>query len=128
MYDGWLPHPPDPADCAAGLLGIREAAAGAGRAAGDVTPALFVSVRIDEDAERARRALDAYARAVYGMPLERTQAAVTGSGDQVLARLGRYVAAGARHIVIRPGAPDLASQRDQMERIAALVPALRTLS
>jgi hypothetical protein len=50
---------------------------------------------------------------------------VTGSADQVLAGLARYVAGGARHIVTRLGALDLRSQRDQLERVAALIPAVR---
>ncbi|MGW1811349.1 LLM class flavin-dependent oxidoreductase [Streptomyces sp. NPDC002078] len=131
LYDGWLPYPPDPADYASGLLNVRAAAVGAGRRAQDVTPALFVSVRVTddgEDADSGRRGLDAYARAVYGMPLaelERIQAVVTGSAEEVRARLTRFVAAGARHLVVRLGAVDLASQRDQLERVAALIPALK---
>nr|WP_241832261.1 LLM class flavin-dependent oxidoreductase [Pseudofrankia sp. EUN1h] len=127
-YDGWLPYPPDPADYASGLREVRTAATDAGRAAEDITPALFVSVRIDDDVESGRQALDAYARATYGMPLEeleKIQAVVTGSADQVLAGLARYVAGGARHIVARLGALDLRSQRDQLERVAALIPAVR---
>jgi len=129
MYDGWLPYPPDPADYASGLRNVRKAAADAGRTAEDITAALFVSVHIDDDFESGRRALDAYARTTYGMPLEeleRIQAVVTGSAAQVLERLGRYVAAGVRHIVVRLGALDLRSQRDQLERAADLIPALRT--
>ncbi|MFC6023756.1 LLM class flavin-dependent oxidoreductase [Plantactinospora solaniradicis] len=128
MYDGWLPYPPDPADYAYGLVDVRRAAADAGRTAEDITPALFVSVRVDEGVETGRQALDAYVRASYGMPLEeleKIQAVVTGSAEQVHEGLARYVAAGARHIVIRLGALDLHSQRDQLERIAALIPAVR---
>ncbi|MGV4981202.1 LLM class flavin-dependent oxidoreductase [Streptomyces sp. NRAIS4] len=128
LYDGWLPYPPDPADYASGLLAIRAAAVDAGRRAQDVTPALFVSVRVDEDVESGRRELDAYARAVYGMPLadlERIQAVVTGSAEQVRERLTRYAAVGARHVVVRLGALDLAAQRDQLARVADLIPALK---
>ncbi|MEU9993148.1 LLM class flavin-dependent oxidoreductase [Streptomyces sp. NPDC048045] len=128
MYDGWLPYPPEPADYASGLRDIHRAAADAGRAAEDITSALFVSVRIDDDIESGRRALDDYARAVYGMPLEeleKIQAVVAGSPDQVRKRLGRYVAAGVRHIVVRLGALDLHSQRDQLERVADLIPAVQ---
>ena len=57
--------------------------------------------------------------------LEKIQAVVTGSADQVLEHLGRYVAAGARHIVARLGAPNLHSQRDQLERLADLIPAVQ---
>lgn len=128
MYDGWLPYPPAPADYAYGLRAVRTAAADAGRAAGDVTPALFVSVRIDDDVESGRRALEEYARATYGMALqelEQIQAVVTGSADQVLEGLRRYVAAGARHIVVRLGALGLRSQHRQLERVADLIPAVR---
>ena len=128
LYDGWLPYPPDPADYASGLRAVRKAAADAGRAAEDIAPALFVSVRIDHDTESGRRSLDGYARATYGMPLqelERIQAVVTGSADQVAERLGRYVAAGARHLVVRLGALDLRSQREQLDRVADLIPAVR---
>ncbi|MHC5262667.1 LLM class flavin-dependent oxidoreductase [Streptomyces sp. UC4497] len=128
LYDGWLPYPPDPADYASGLRTVHKAATEAGRETEDITPALFVSVRIDDDIERGRRAMDDYARATYGMPLEeleKIQAVVTGSADQVLEHLGRYVAAGARHIVARLGALDLRSQRDQLEQIAALIPAVQ---
>jgi alkanesulfonate monooxygenase SsuD/methylene tetrahydromethanopterin reductase-like flavin-dependent oxidoreductase (luciferase family) len=106
MYDGWLPYPPDPADYAAGLLYIHAAAVDAGRAAEHITPALFVSVRIDQDVQGGRRALDEYARATYGTPLEdlkKVQAVIAGTADQVLEGLSRYVAAGARHLVIRLG-------------------------
>nr|WP_325100418.1 LLM class flavin-dependent oxidoreductase [Streptomyces broussonetiae] len=129
MYDGWLPYPPEPADYASGLRDIHRAAAGAGRAARDITPALFVSVRIDDDIESGRRALDSYARATYGMPLEdleKIQAVVAGSADQVRKRLERYVAAGVRHIVVRLGALDLHSQREQLERVADLIPAVQS--
>ncbi|MFF3329154.1 LLM class flavin-dependent oxidoreductase [Streptomyces sp. NPDC002888] len=125
MYDGWLPYPPDPADYAAGLSDLRAAATDAGRATEDITPALFVSVRIDDDEERGRREFDAYARATYGMPveeLEKIQAVVTGSAAQVIERLGQYTAAGARHIVTRIGAQGMRSQHDQLERIADLIP------
>ncbi|MGW7253646.1 LLM class flavin-dependent oxidoreductase [Streptomyces sp. NPDC054834] len=128
LYDGWLPYPPDPADYASGLRDIRTAAAGAGRAAEDITPALFVSVRIDDDVESGRGPLDEYARATYGMPLEeleKIQAVVTGSADQVLEGLRRYAAAGARHVVARLGALGLSAQRDQLERLADLIPAVR---
>ncbi|WBO61874.1 LLM class flavin-dependent oxidoreductase [Streptomyces camelliae] len=127
-YDGWLPYPPDPADYASGLRDIGKAAADAGRRAEDITPALFVTVRIDDDVESGRRAVDGYARATYGMPLrelERIQAIVTGSAEQVRERLGQYVAAGVRHLVARLGALDLRSQREQLERLADLIPALR---
>ncbi len=127
LYDGWLPYPPDPADYQSGLLDVRKAAGQAGRSPDDITPALFVSVRVDGSIESGRQALDDYANANYGMPLaelEKIQAVITGPPEQVAEALSRYIAAGARHLVIRLGALDLHSQRDQLERIAALIPML----
>ena len=40
------------------------------------------------------------------------------------AHLGRFVAAGAEHVVVRLAAPDLAGQHDQLERLAAVAPQL----
>jgi alkanesulfonate monooxygenase SsuD/methylene tetrahydromethanopterin reductase-like flavin-dependent oxidoreductase (luciferase family) len=121
-YDGWLPYPPDPADYASGLRDIHHAAAQAGRSPAAITPALFVSVRVDRSLPGGRRALGDYAQVNYGMPLEeleKIQAVVTGTAADVTESLRRYVEAGAQHIVIR-----LDSQRDQLEQVAALIPAL----
>ncbi|GAA2557958.1 LLM class flavin-dependent oxidoreductase [Winogradskya consettensis] len=126
-YDGWLPYPPDPDDYASGLAQVHRAAADNGRAPEAITPALFVTVLIDDDAARGRRTMEKYATATYGVPLadlEKIQAVVTGSADQVRAALARYAAAGARHIVFRLGALDLRAQRDQLERVAAAVVSL----
>ncbi|MFF7992133.1 LLM class flavin-dependent oxidoreductase [Kitasatospora xanthocidica] len=122
-YDGWLPYPPEPADYATGLEAVRTAAREAGRPSEAVTPALFVNVRIDRSAGDARRAMDAYTRANYGLPLadtERIQAFALGTPDEVAATLARYTAAGARHVVARLGALELSDQLDQLERLAAL--------
>ena len=126
-YDGWLPYPPDPADYAAGLRDIHTAAAQAGRSPAAITPALFVSVRVDRSLEDGRRVLGDYAQVNYGMPLEeleKIQAVVTGTAAEVTESLRRYVAAGARHLVIRLGALSLHTQREQLEQVAALIPAL----
>jgi alkanesulfonate monooxygenase SsuD/methylene tetrahydromethanopterin reductase-like flavin-dependent oxidoreductase (luciferase family) len=128
-YDGWLPYPPDPADYGSGLAQVLRSAAEAGRGAEAITPALFVSVLIAGSTEDGRRSLEAYARANYGLALaelETIQAVVTGSAEQVAEQLGRYVAAGARHLVCRIGTLDLTSQREQLEQIAELIPLLRS--
>jgi len=50
---------------------------------------------------------------------------ITGTPQHVIESLSRYIAAGARHVVVRLGALDLHSQRDQLERVAALISSLR---
>jgi alkanesulfonate monooxygenase SsuD/methylene tetrahydromethanopterin reductase-like flavin-dependent oxidoreductase (luciferase family) len=127
-YDGWLPYPPDATDYATGWAGVRDAAMAAGRDAGAVAPALFVSVLLADSAEEGRAGLEAYARATYRMELselEKIQALTAGPAEEVVAYLRRYVAAGARHLVIRLGALDLAAQERQLEQMAQLLPALR---
>ena len=68
-HDGWLPYPPAPETYRDGLAAVRRAAARAGRRAGDITPALFVSVVVTDSAERGRELLDTFSRASYGLPL-----------------------------------------------------------
>lgn len=124
LYDGWLPYPPDPADYRSGLTAIRETASREGRSADAVTPALFVTVRVDSDEAAGRAQLDLYARANYGMPLadvQTIQAVVTGTAEQVVEGLGAYLAAGARHLVLRLGAIGLTAQEEQLDRIATLI-------
>ncbi|MGI8336855.1 LLM class flavin-dependent oxidoreductase [Actinomadura scrupuli] len=126
-YDGWLPYPPDPAGYLAGLAEVRKAAADAGRAPEEITPALFLSVLIADSVEDGRRALADFSRATYGLSLEELetiQAVITGPREHVASQLRRYVAAGARHLVCRLGTTDLRSQREQLERIAELGPLL----
>jgi alkanesulfonate monooxygenase SsuD/methylene tetrahydromethanopterin reductase-like flavin-dependent oxidoreductase (luciferase family) len=128
LYDGWLPYPPDPADYRTGLAELRQAAAGAARGPDAITPALFVSVLISDSVASGRRVLEGYSQANYGLPLEQLetiQAVVTGPPEQVAARLGDYVAAGARHLVCRIGTVDLKSQLEQLEQVAGLIPLLR---
>jgi alkanesulfonate monooxygenase SsuD/methylene tetrahydromethanopterin reductase-like flavin-dependent oxidoreductase (luciferase family) len=120
MYDGWLPYPPHPEDYASGLASVRQAATDAGRLPQAIAPALFVTVLIADDVEQGRRALAEYSQINYGVPLEileTIQVLITGSRAHVATELGRYTAAGARHIVVRIGAPGLEAQLDQAEQI-----------
>jgi alkanesulfonate monooxygenase SsuD/methylene tetrahydromethanopterin reductase-like flavin-dependent oxidoreductase (luciferase family) len=120
-YDGWLPYPPDPADYAGGLAAVRSATSAAGRPADAVTPALMATVVVEPDRDRARQRLDEYCHGFYGSPLdylETIQVLVGGSEEDIVARLSPYVAAGARHILLRLAALDADDQFDQLERIA----------
>jgi alkanesulfonate monooxygenase SsuD/methylene tetrahydromethanopterin reductase-like flavin-dependent oxidoreductase (luciferase family) len=127
-YDGWMPYPPSADGYADGLAAVRAAAAGAGRDATAITPALFVSVIVTDTVERGRELLGTFAEASYGMPLdqlERIQALAAGPADAVAEKLRGYLAAGARHLVVRIAATDLRSQREQLEQIIKLKGYLR---
>jgi alkanesulfonate monooxygenase SsuD/methylene tetrahydromethanopterin reductase-like flavin-dependent oxidoreductase (luciferase family) len=124
-YDGWLPYPPAVPDYATGWGAVRRAAEEAGRGADAVTPALYVTIFIADDADVGRHALDTYARANYGLPLEALetiQLLLTGPRQLVQDRLQEYIDAGARHIVCRLGALSLAAQAEQLEYLAQLLP------
>jgi alkanesulfonate monooxygenase SsuD/methylene tetrahydromethanopterin reductase-like flavin-dependent oxidoreductase (luciferase family) len=108
-YDGWLPYPPSASVYRDGLAAV-----------GAVTPALFATVLITDDVDSGRRALDAYVRASYRMPLEvveTIQLLIAGPPDVVARRLGEYVAAGARHLVCRLAVPDIAAAHQQLEAL-----------
>jgi hypothetical protein len=65
-----------------------------------------------------------YAAANHGLSLEglqAIQALVAGPAEHV----ARYLDAGARHLVCRIAAVDLPAQRDQLARLAELLPVLR---
>ncbi|MEU4837229.1 LLM class flavin-dependent oxidoreductase, partial [Nocardia testacea] len=116
---GWLPYPPDPADYATASATIRDTATR------PVTPALFATVFVDDDAQRGAKALDDYCRATYRMPLESVaQIQVMMSGPDIAARLGQFVEAGARHILLRIGAVDSTTFTEQLARVAEILPTL----
>jgi alkanesulfonate monooxygenase SsuD/methylene tetrahydromethanopterin reductase-like flavin-dependent oxidoreductase (luciferase family) len=124
LYDGWLPYPPNPSDYEAGLIEVRRVAGDVGRAPETITPALMVTLLITDDLDGGRAALDEYGRANYGVSLEvleTVQAVIAGPPAHVAIQLGRYIAAGARHIACRIGALDFKGQFDQLEQIAELV-------
>jgi alkanesulfonate monooxygenase SsuD/methylene tetrahydromethanopterin reductase-like flavin-dependent oxidoreductase (luciferase family) len=131
LYDGWLPYPPAPGDYGPALAAVRDASAAAGRRSDAVTPALFVTVAVDEDEARAVERLDAYCRTIYGQPVEvmrGIQAMLAGPADAVAAGLARYVDAGARHLVVRPAALDRDDHARQLDRVAEVADAVAWLA
>lgn len=128
LYDGWLPFLPTSSAYATAWDRLQESAAAAGRAEGAVTPALYATLSINPDADKARQALEDYLQGYYGRSLEvmsTFQAYGYGSADDCAEWLAGYVRAGARHIVIRIGALD---PGDQLEQLAEdVLPAVRAL-
>jgi alkanesulfonate monooxygenase SsuD/methylene tetrahydromethanopterin reductase-like flavin-dependent oxidoreductase (luciferase family) len=123
QYDGWLPYPPSAQEYADGLATVRAAAAGAGRDAAAVTPALFVSAVLTDTVEQGRELLGTFAEVCYGLPLdqlEQIQALTAGPPDVVAEKLQGYVKAGARHLAVRIATTSLESQREQLEEIIKL--------
>jgi alkanesulfonate monooxygenase SsuD/methylene tetrahydromethanopterin reductase-like flavin-dependent oxidoreductase (luciferase family) len=118
-YDGWLPYLPDVNAYARAWDRIRA------QAVREVMPALYATVNLG--GAHADDELDEYLRAYYGQPLEvmrQVQAIRGGSVQECLDWLGRYVDAGARHLILRIG-----SLTQRPESVAEqLLPALKEIA
>ena len=127
-FDGWLPYPPTAGRFAEQLDAVRAAAHRAGRPGESVTPALYATVALDDDPGRAEAMLSDYAAAYYGLPLDvlrQVQALHAGDAASCARWLAGYVAAGARHIVLRFATLD--SPLEMMRQACdSLTPAVRT--
>jgi coenzyme F420-dependent glucose-6-phosphate dehydrogenase len=120
LYDGWLPYPPAPADYVSGLATIRSSATR------PVTPALFATVLVEDDAERGKVLLEEYCRRNYGMPadfVQRIQMQVTGTVAEVAAQLREYE--GAEHVLLRVASTEPKVFDEQLPRLAELAEHLR---
>jgi alkanesulfonate monooxygenase SsuD/methylene tetrahydromethanopterin reductase-like flavin-dependent oxidoreductase (luciferase family) len=83
---------------------LRGGGAVSGAGLGAITPALYATVCLDDDPERARARLRTSIERYYNAPLEfveAIQAMFAGSVDEAVRWLKAYEAAGARHVVIR---------------------------
>jgi alkanesulfonate monooxygenase SsuD/methylene tetrahydromethanopterin reductase-like flavin-dependent oxidoreductase (luciferase family) len=126
-FDGWLPYVPTVEDYEIQARQYVEAASPRGAFEGTSTAALYVTVRVDHDVERARRELDAYCTAYYGAPLELMEALqgfVAGSPSDVAGEIRRFVSAGAEHVVVRIGS--LTPDGDDVERVASALSEVRS--
>ncbi len=106
--DGWLPYPPSSATYGAALDDLQAMIRQARRPPTAVTPALYVTV-LSGNSSATSRELDRYFSAYYGAGLEHIQplqAVIHGHPDQCLDQLRSYIAAGARHVVVRIGSLD----------------------
>jgi alkanesulfonate monooxygenase SsuD/methylene tetrahydromethanopterin reductase-like flavin-dependent oxidoreductase (luciferase family) len=126
LYDGWLPFLPTDTAYGAAWQQIVELAGERGRPDGAITPALYATININPDRDKARLELEDYVQRYYRRSLEMMstfQAYGYGCVEDCVEWLARYVAAGARHIVLRIGSLDA---RDQLDLLAEeVLPALR---
>ncbi|MEU6777619.1 LLM class flavin-dependent oxidoreductase [Nonomuraea angiospora] len=103
------------------LDGTREHRSPRASAAHPFTPALYATICLDEDPERARHRLRASIERYYNAPLEfveSIQAMFAGTAEEAANWLNGYIEAGARHVVIRLAVDD---HRAAMEEFAAQV-------
>ncbi|MFF9899274.1 LLM class flavin-dependent oxidoreductase [Streptomyces longispororuber] len=128
-YDGWLPFLPEPGAYRRAWARIEELRAAAGRPAGAVTPGLYATLTVNDDAAAAKAELEHYITHYYGASLEQMaafQAYAWGSTHTCAEALAAYVRAGARHLVIRIGS---LTPQPQLKQLAdVLLPRLKEIS
>jgi len=119
-FDGWLPLSPTPADYAAGLRTVREAAEGAGRDPDSLAAGVYLTIAVADSADAASTELDAYIRAYYGAPAEvmgRTMALHAGTLESAREWFAAYRTAGAKHLVVRLARPGLRDYDDTVRQL-----------
>ena len=104
-FDGWFPSGPTETDVwgrqwRETLQHLDEA----GRKRDDFTGAIYLTLSIDDDADKANKRLDAFLENYYSIPaktLRRFQAGFGGPAEEAAAWLKAYADEGASHIMIR---------------------------
>ena len=127
LFDGWLPYPPTAEHFAAGWEQVQDAASEAGRPNDAVTPAVYLTVALDDDESRAQAELERYAQAYYGVGLDvisQLQGFYGGGAEGCAEWVRGYLDAGARHVILRFGT--LTDPLPMLEHAAAeVLPRLR---
>lgn len=103
-FDGWFPTGPHAEGFAATWAEVQSVAREAGRAPDALTPAIYLTLAIDDDATAAEARIDDYLQQYYGQPAEvmrKRQACFGGAPDAAAEWLAGFAAAGARHLVLR---------------------------
>jgi probable F420-dependent oxidoreductase len=102
LGDGWMPYLYSPRRYAESVQGIREHADAAARSLERFEWLAFVFVNVDADAARARASAAEFLGGTYRQDFDAflDRVAATGTPAQVAERLGEYVAAGARHLIL----------------------------
>jgi alkanesulfonate monooxygenase SsuD/methylene tetrahydromethanopterin reductase-like flavin-dependent oxidoreductase (luciferase family) len=124
LYDGWLPFLPSPEAYEQAWRRIGELAGDNGRPPGSIVPGLYATINVDPDPARGRAELERYVGEYYSRTLESMtsiQAYHHGSAADCAHWLTEYVDAGARHIVLRIGTLDAASQLHEVAEVRRLV-------
>lgn len=103
-YDGWFPTATQPEKFADFWRQIGQVAHKAGRDPAALTGAVYLTVAIDDDVARANQATDQFLEQYYGVKaaiMRKLTLCYAGPRSGVSEWLGRYVAAGASHLVLR---------------------------
>jgi alkanesulfonate monooxygenase SsuD/methylene tetrahydromethanopterin reductase-like flavin-dependent oxidoreductase (luciferase family) len=125
-FDAWFPTGPSVEFFAEHFPRIQTAAREAGRAAGAVAGAAYVTLALHPDRGEAEARLHRFLEEYYAAPAKTImarQATYAGPIEGCLEWLQRWVAAGARHIALRFAGGDQLTQVG--EAAASLLPSLK---
>jgi alkanesulfonate monooxygenase SsuD/methylene tetrahydromethanopterin reductase-like flavin-dependent oxidoreductase (luciferase family) len=126
-FDAWFPTGPHVEFFAEHFPRIQAAARAAGRAPDAVLGAVYVTVALDPNAAAAEQRLNTFLETYYAAPasaLRARQACYAGPIEGCVAWLQRWIAAGARHLMLRFAGGDQLAQVD--EAASRLLPRLRS--
>jgi len=104
FFDGWFPTGPEPEAWAAQWQEVQQMAHDAGRPADALTGAVYLTLAVDDDADRAEQRLNTYLETYYGQPaadLKSWMTCYAGPMAGVAQWLEAYASAGVNHIVLR---------------------------
>ena len=122
-FDGWFPNGPDAAGWGRQWAQVQAIAREAGRDPAPLVGAVYLTLALDEDDDRAERRLDGFLEAYYGQPaamIRSRQACYAGPGAGAVEWLQGYLDAGASHLVLRFAG----DHEPQLETMARLRPQL----
>jgi alkanesulfonate monooxygenase SsuD/methylene tetrahydromethanopterin reductase-like flavin-dependent oxidoreductase (luciferase family) len=103
-FDGWFANEPDLDRWRRQWQEVQEAVRDSGRDPSGFTAAVYLTLAIDDDAERAGQRIDAFLEHYYGQPaaaMRRRQACYAGSAAGAAEYLQNHVEAGASHLIVR---------------------------
>jgi alkanesulfonate monooxygenase SsuD/methylene tetrahydromethanopterin reductase-like flavin-dependent oxidoreductase (luciferase family) len=103
-FDGWLPNAGDAAQWGRQWAEIQNIAREAGRDPSALTGAMYLTLSVDDDVDRANQRLDSYLEQYYGLPatsVRARQECYAGPGAGLVAYLNGYAKAGAGHLILR---------------------------
>ena len=104
QFDGWFPNGPAPAKVAEMWSRMQAVARENGRDPSAMTAATYLTLAIDDDAERANSRIDAFLENYYGQPaalMRKRQPSYGGPLEGAKQWLAEYAAVGVSHFVLR---------------------------
>jgi alkanesulfonate monooxygenase SsuD/methylene tetrahydromethanopterin reductase-like flavin-dependent oxidoreductase (luciferase family) len=103
-YDGWFAIEPNLARWSEQWAEVQQTVREAGRDVGEFAAAIYLTLAIDEDANRAEQGIGAFLEKYYGQPASvicQRQACYGGPADGAAEFLQGYANAGASHVIVR---------------------------